>query len=134
MPPPIGVPGGGIGRHSGVIGNDDAPDQALSTPGVEALIPQRGDEVLQQHEVGIDLEPGFRLVSLTISPDAACRQPVEVISDVRRVEGLEQYVYQPGEGQIVEALSADQNCVVATIEEIAVPGRFSEIEWTFTVA
>ena len=126
----------GIGLFvaAGLIGNDNSPDQALSTPGVEGLIPRRGDEVLRQQRVGMDLEPGFRLVSLTISPDARCRRPVEVISEVRRVEGLEQYVYQPAEGKLVEFLSPDQNCVIATIEEIAAPGRFSEVEWTFTVA
>ena len=57
---------------AGLIGNDNTPDTALSIPGVEGLIPGRGDEVLQPQRVGIDLEPGFRLVSLTISPDAPC--------------------------------------------------------------
>lgn len=119
---------------AGLIGNDNAPDSALSTPGVEGLIPGRGDEVLQQQRVGIDLEPGFRLVSLTISPDARCLSPIEVTGSVRRVEGLEQYVYQPAGGLPVEALAPDQNCVLATIEEIARPGTFHEIEWVFTVA
>lgn len=119
---------------AGVIGNDEAPDRALSIPGVEALIPQRGDEVLQQQRVGIDLEAGFRLVSLTISPDARCLLPIEVIGSTRRIEGLEQWVYQPREGLPVPALAPDQNCVVATIEDITRPGEFEEIEWVFTVS
>ena len=118
---------------AGLIGNDNSPDEALRTPGVEGLIPGRGDEVLQQQRVGIDLEPGFRLVSLTISPDARCASPVEVISDVQRVDGLVQYFFQPADGKILRALAPDQNCVIATIEDITRPGLFTEIQWVFTV-
>lgn len=119
---------------AGLVGNDDTPDTALSTPGVEGLIPGRGDEVLQQQRVGIDLEPGFRLVGLTISPDARCQSPVDVFGSVRRVEGLEQWFYQPAEGLPVEALAPDQNCVKARIEQIARPGEIDEVEWVFTVS
>ena len=115
------------------VSDDDTPDVALGVPGVEQLIPQRGDEVLQQQNVGIDLEPGFRLVQLTISPDARCLAPVDVTSHVRRVESLQQFTYQPGGGLPVEALAPEQNCVIATIEEIARPGIFQEVEWVFTV-
>lgn len=116
-----------------LVNKDSQPDVALGVPGVEALIPQRNDEVLQQQRVGIDLEPGYRLVKMTISPDARCSRPVEVTQHVRQVEGLQQFIYQPAAGLPVEALAPDQNCVVATIEEISAPGRFSDIQWVFTV-
>ncbi len=116
-----------------LINNDDQPDSALSVPGVEGLIPNRNDEVLQQQRVGIDLAPEYRLVEMTISANARCARPVVVTEHVRRVEGLQQFFYQPGAGLPVEALAPDQNCVVATIEKISAPGRLSDIEWVFTV-
>ena len=116
-----------------IVNSGDQPDTALSVPGVEGLIPERGDEVLQQQRVGIDLEPEYRLVEMTISADARCTRPVVVTEHVRRVEGLQQFIYQPSSGLPVEALAPDQNCVNVTIEKISVPGRFSDIEWVFTV-
>ena len=83
--------------------------------------------------VGIDLSPGHRLVRLTISPDANCRFPVDVTAQTRHVEGLQQYIYTPGEGRLVEALAGDDNCAVAVFEEIARPGATESIDWTFTV-
>ena len=117
-----------------LVPKGNPPDTALSVPGVEGLIPNRNDEVLQQQRVGIDLEPEYRLVEMTISADARCSRPVVVTEHVRRVEGLQQFVYQPSDGLPVEALAPDQNCVTATIERISLPGRFSEIQWVFTVS
>ncbi|NDH23436.1 MAG: hypothetical protein EBY49_05700, partial [Actinobacteria bacterium] len=84
--------------------------------------------------VGIDLASGYRLVRLTISPDGACRFPVDVTSQVRHVEGLQQYLFTPNPGQLVEQLAADDNCAIATFEEIANPGTTQQIDWTFTVS
>jgi len=116
-----------------LVNSGNQPDTALSVPGVEGLIPERDDEVLQQQRVGIDLEPGYRLVEMTISANARCTRPVDVTRQVRRVEGLQQFIYQPAAGLPVEALAPDQNCVNVTIEKISLPGRYSEIEWVFTV-
>lgn len=116
-----------------LVNRGNQPDTALSVPGVEGLIPERDDEVLQQQRVGIDLEPGYRLVEMTISANSRCARPVVVTEHVRRVEGLQQFIYQPASGLPVEALAPDQNCVNVTIEKISLPGRFSEIEWVFTV-
>ena len=91
-----------------------------------------GDEAL--HDVDIDLASGYRLVRLTISPDEACRFPVDVTSQVRHVEGLQQYLFTPNPGQLVEQLAADDNCAIATFEEIANPGTTQQIDWTFTVS
>ena len=117
-----------------LVPKGNPPDTALSVPGVEGLIPKRNDEVLQQQRVGIDLEPEYRLVEMTISADARCSRPVVVTEHVRRVEGLQQFVYQPSDGLPVEALAPDQNCVTATIERISLPGRFTDVEWVFTVS
>ncbi len=119
---------------AGLIGNGGDDDTSvLNNPAIDNLIPGRGDEVLQQQSVGIDLAPKYRLVSLTISPDARCTRPVDVTGETRYVEGLQQYIFTPGAGRLVEALSADFNCARAVFEEISQPGQVKEIEWAFTV-
>ena len=119
---------------AGVIGNSGSTDvSVVNNPAIDALIPNRGDQVLQQQQVGIDLASEFRLVQLTISPDARCRTPVDVTNQTRHVEGLQQYIYSPGDGLPVEKLAPNANCAVAIFEEIARPGDFQDIEWSFTV-
>lgn len=127
------VAGIGMFVGAGLIGRSNPPDAALRIPGVEALIPGRGDEVLQQQQVGIDLEPGFIVRSFTISPDARCLEPVELVDQVRPTDGLNLYVYQPDEGKPVVALSPDDNCVHVVIEDIQRPGELHDVEWAFTV-
>jgi hypothetical protein len=118
---------------AGLIGNSGNDDQSVSNnPAVDALVPGRGDEVLQQQTVGIDLAAGYQLVRLTISPNENCGFPVDVTSQTRYVEGLQQYLYTPGEGQLVPALSADENCAIATYAEIANPNNTDSIDWVFT--
>lgn len=118
-----------------LIGNSGDDDISVSNnPGIDALIPNRGDEVLQQQPVGIDLAPGYRLVRLTISPNVNCQFPIDVTAQTRHVEGLQQYIYTPDEGRLIAALAADDNCAVAVFEEIARPGDTQTIDWTFTVS
>lgn len=125
----------GTGMFAGafLIGRSDPPDAALRIPGVEALTPERGDEVLQQQQVAIDLEPSFLVRSFTISPDARCASPVEVVDFVQKTDGVNLYVYQPDEGKPVEALSPDNNCVHVIIEDIQRPGELHDVQWEFTV-
>ncbi|MEQ8840040.1 MAG: hypothetical protein RIB98_03590 [Acidimicrobiales bacterium] len=126
----------GIGMFvgAGLIGRTDPPDAALRIPGVEALTPERGDEVLQQQQVSIDLEPGFVVRSFAISPDAGCASPVELVDFVRPTDGVNLYVYQPDEGKPVAFLSPDDNCVRVVIEDIREPGELYDVEWAFTVS
>jgi hypothetical protein len=120
---------------AGLVGNSGRDDQSVaSNPAIDALIPNRGDEVLQQQSVGIDLAAGWQLVRLTISPDGNCGFPVDVTAETRYVEGLQQYVFTPDEGQLIQALSADENCAMATFAEIANPTNSETIDWVFTVS
>ena len=120
---------------AGLVSDGEGSDMSVSqNPAIDRIIPNRGDEVLQQQTVGIDLASGYQLVRLTISPDEACRFPVDVTSQVRHVEGLQQYLFTPNPGQLVEQLAADSNCAIATFEEIANPGTTQQIDWTFTVS
>ena len=126
----------GIGMFvgAGLIGRSNPPDAALRIPGVEELIPERGDEVLQQQRIGIDLEPGYVVRSFSVSPDARCLEPVELVDFVRPTDGVNLYVYQPDEGLPVRALSPDDNCVRVVIEDIQRPGELHEVQWEFTVS
>ncbi len=127
--------GVGLLVAAGMIGNSDKDDISVSSnPAIDELIPERGDEVLQQQRVGIDLAPEYRLVRLTISPDARCRFPVDVTAHTRHVEGLQQYIYTPGAGLPVEGLAADFNCVEATFEKTSRPGETETIDWAFSVS
>ena len=122
-------------RGAGLVENSGRDDQSVaSNPAIDALIPNRGDEVLQQQSVGIDLAAGWQLVRLTISPDGNCGFPVDVTAETRYVEGLQQYVFTPDEGQLIQALSADENCAMATFAEIANPTNSETIDWVFTVS
>lgn len=127
------VSGIGFIAAAGLIGRSNPPDAALRTPGVEALIPERGSEVLQQQRVGIDLEPGWVVKSFTISPDARCADPVELIDFITLTDGLQQFFYQPDEGKPIIALSPDNNCAKVIIENVQRPGETEEVEWAFTV-
>lgn len=132
----VGLIAAGIAMFvaAGVVGRNDAPDEALRIPGVEALIPERGDEVLQQQRVGIDLEPGYVVRSFGISPDARCGALVEVVDFAPVTGGLNQYLFQPDEGKPIIALAPDTNCVRIQIENLQRPGDTDDVEWTFTVS
>lgn len=121
---------------AGVIGRDDPGDVSVrSDPAVEALVPLRGARVLQQSPVGIDLAPGWELVSLQIFPDDrfVAGTGVDVIGEVSVTEGLLLYTFQPGEGKALTALSAETNCVVATYRRLARPDDIGSIDWCFEV-
>lgn len=120
---------------AGLIGRDSATDESVSrNSAIDELIPNRGDKVLRQASVGIDLAPEFRLLSLVISPNLDCTGGIEVIDFTGQLEGLNRYVYVAGSDRPVEALSADVNCAVAIFEETARPGSTQRIDWRFTVS
>lgn len=128
------VAGIGFFVAAGMIGRTDPPDAALRIPGVEGLTPERGDEVLQQQQVALDLEPGYVVRSFAISPDARCATPVEVVDFTQVTDGLNIYVYQPAEGKPVARLAPDTNCVHVMFEDLQRPGELLDVEWTFTVS
>ena len=69
----------------------------------------------------------------TISADARCTSPVEVVDFTQITGGLNIYVYQPDEGKPVSQLAPDTNCVHVTFEDLQRPGELLEVEWIFTV-
>ena len=113
-------------------GSDDV--SVTRTEGLLGIEPDRGSEVLKQAPVSVTLEPGWRVVTMRLFDNPGLNGGTDVTTFVREVEGLNQFVYSPGEGRPWAEHSADDNCVVVEFEEIATPGRVNDIDWCFTAS
>ncbi|MEZ5141745.1 MAG: hypothetical protein R2726_04390 [Acidimicrobiales bacterium] len=105
-------------------GGSDSP--AADDRVVEALIPGNNEKVLQQAEVGIDLQSGWD-GSLTIDGT-----PIP-LDQLDKVLPLGRIAFQPGPGKVLEYLPAGQNCVVARFWPQATPEQNLSRSWCFTV-
>ncbi len=117
-----------------VSGDDGADEAATASPAVDRVIPAAGDEVLQQQQVGVVLDPRYRLSSLVVYPNFASGGGVDVTDEVVRVDGLNRFEFNPGAGRLIEALSPDTNCAVATFVLIARPEEADTVRWCFSVS
>ncbi|MCB1002962.1 MAG: hypothetical protein KDB35_02135 [Acidimicrobiales bacterium] len=114
--------GGLVVAGQRTVRNGGADDVTISggDGAVEALIPGREAETLSQTEIGIDLAPGWTgELSLNGEP----------ITDVQRVDALNQLLYRPPDG-----LESGRNCVTARIwrsSESSDSGR--DVRWCFEV-
>lgn len=112
-----------------VTQSDTGPDTAVTNPQpVEQLIPGRGELEVRQARVGIDLQPGYTGILVV--------NGVEIPEDqLELVEGLNQVLYQPGEGKEIEAFEPGQVCVVATYwREVETRDDGRSVRWCFDVA
>ena len=121
-----------VAGFAGRSNDDDA--SVRRTEGIVSIQPGRGDEVLKQAAVGVQLETEYRLVSMRIFDNPALAGGVDVTAHVQLFEGLNDYVYTPAEGRPVEELSPDDNCAVVRFEDITRPGEISEFDWCFTAS
>lgn len=116
-----------VGVFAGMIvaaqGNDA---EAERDDAIVALIPNEGDEVLSQSNVGIVLDPTYD-VELTVNGTLI---PTE---QIREVDGT--FVFRPDRGQVISALRADTNCALALYWPRAV-GRDEarSVTWCFTAS
>lgn len=118
-----------------LIGSDDDADSAVTaSPAVDRVIPSPGDEVLQQQQVGVVLDARYRLSSLVVYPSEQVGNGVDVTAEVNHIEGLNRFEFDPGEGRLIEALSPDTNCAVATFVLIARPEESDTVRWCFEVS
>ncbi len=111
---------------AGLWASTGEPDDVVVTGDVvDQLVPARGDEVLRQARLGIDLAPGWTGV-LVING-------VEIPEDqLIRSDPLNQVFYQPGEDQEVEQLDAGQNCVTAVVWQLSQSREQArDITWCF---
>ena len=131
----LALAGIGLFVVAGVVGSGDDDDVSVRrTEGVISIRPSRGDEVLKQAAIGVQLEPEFRLLSMRVFDNPSLAGGVDVTSAVHEFEGLNDFVFTPGEGQPLEELSADDNCVVIVFEDITRPGDTDDLDWCFTAS
>ena len=108
-----------------------------NTEGLEELIPNRGDEVLRQNDVGADLAPGFR-GSLSINgidiPDNYIRRgPNNSLNEVITRPGV---LGRDASGAetlppVLQRLDADTNCAEITIWPEERPEDTETVRWCF---
>ena len=120
---------------AGVVGDDSSGDISISgNAAIDAIIPTRGAEVLQQQSVGIDLAAPYRLTKLIIAPTDDPAAGIDVSEQVQERTGLNQFLFTPDDGKLIEALSPDLNCVFASYIEVARPADTLTVDWCFEVS
>ncbi len=117
-----------------LVGSGDDDRAITASPGVKRLIPSPGDEVLQQQQVGVVLDARYRLSSLVVHSGEQVGNGADVTTEVNHIEGLNRFEFDPGEGRVIEALSPDTNCAVATVVLIARPEEADTVRWCFEVS
>ena len=118
-----------------LLGSRDDADRAVTAgPAVDQVIPNPGDQVLQQQRVGVVLDARYRLSSMVILPSQNATEGVDVTSEVEHTDGLNRFEFAPGEGRLIEALSPDTNCVIARFVLIARPEESDTVRWCFEVS
>ena len=115
-------------------GDDEAGQAVTAGPAVDRVIPNPGDEVLQQQRVAVVLDARYRLSSMVILPSDNATEGVDVTSEVEHMEGLNRFEFAPGEGRLIEALSPDTNCAIARFVLIARPEESDTVRWCFEVS
>lgn len=80
--------------------------------GVELLDPGRGDQVLAQERVRIDLVAGWT-GELVLQPSAG--EAIPIPADEIEITALDELIFVPGDGKVVERLPNGRLCVRATI-------------------
>ena len=71
---------------------------------------------------------------MVILPSDNATEGVDVTTEVDHMEGLNRFEFAPGEGRLIEALSPDTNCAVATFVLIARPDEADTARWCFEVS
>lgn len=103
-------------------GGDDNDITVSNNDAIEELVPARGDEVLAQTEVALDLAAGYRGQFLT-------HNGRDVAEFTTFNAALNRVVLDLPDG-----LDPDQNCVEAGYWNVARPDEVSVIGWCFTAA
>ena len=90
--------------------------------------------MLQQQRVAVVLDTRYRLSSLAIFASEQSSGGVDVTAEVDHIKGLNRFEFVPGDGRLIEALSPDTNCAVATFVLIARPEESDTVRWCFEVS
>jgi hypothetical protein len=108
-------------------GDDSRPISRFPSA-VQRVVPAEGQLVVRQARVGIVLEQGFE--AELVVDDIPIPKDQMIVN-----EALGEYLYQPGEGQEIEAFQEGQRCVTAVITNRVHPEEDPpDPTWCFNVA
>ena len=111
-----------------VADTDDSDVSVTGNAAVDELIPPRHAEVLSQETVGIDLAAGYNALLSINGVDIPSGQ-------VRHQPNLNRFTFRPDQGNVIESLQAERNCVLATYwRQEAGPAEADTISWCFTAS
>ncbi len=112
-------------RTSTGTGTDDLA--VTSNPANERLLPDRGDEVLQQEPIGIDLAAGWE-AGLTVDGTPIPRDQLAI------EDGLDTVQFQVGPGKAVTELPGGEVCATARFWRASeTPAEGESVSWCFNV-
>ena len=109
-----------------VADTDSAGQTAVSGDVVERLIPSEDFAVLQQNPVGVDLAAGWGVTAITVNGVSVPENEWDVTPEL----GLYQVI--PTDGQTLERLLPQENCVQVVAFELLDPTSTETIDWCFT--
>ena len=120
--------GVGILVLAALLPSENPGDVSVSSnPAVSELLPDRGDTVLPQDNVGAILAPGWAGELIHIGGTAI---PV----DQQRIEkALNSVIFRPDEGLALERLPSQDVCATVRYWPVRNPERTSNIDWCFRV-
>ncbi len=112
-------------------GSESVTPSTISN-GVESIRPGRGTEAFAQQSIEIDLSPGWR-GELVIQPDSGAA--IALPDDQVEFTSLNQVIFEPGEGKVIERLPSGDVCVRATIwDQVRGRSATERVEtWCFDV-
>ncbi|MGZ0228817.1 MAG: hypothetical protein ACKVKO_02480 [Acidimicrobiales bacterium] len=112
--------------------SDHASDDDITVsqnPAIEAIFPERSDEVFQQEKITLDLAAGFEGLIIRINDIEIPANQVTFDSS-RNIVG-----FAPGAGKVLATLLPEQNCVEARYWRSADgPTLAKTFHWCFTAS
>ena len=95
---------------------------------VERFVPQEGEQILRQDQVGVDLKPGY-------DADLVVEGHLIPEDQLDKVEAQNEVYYRPGPDKEVRALDAGEMCVTARVRDLRRPDQPArDVRWCFRVA
>ncbi len=113
---------------AGQLADTDSSPQSAAGGAIERLIPADNEETFQRNAVGVDLAPGWGLLSLEIDGIEIPEDQWEVTSEL----GL--YRFVPGDGQVMDSLPPVRTVTItATVFPLADPQTTRSVSWDVLV-
>jgi hypothetical protein len=130
----VGLLAAGVALMWWAFSSDSREEDPEATGGVtgrravEHFVPNEGDLILRQDQVGVDLKAGY-------DADLVIEGHLIPEDQLDKNEPLNQVFYRPGPDKEVRALDAGEMCVVARVRDVTKPDDPpDDVRWCFRVA